>query len=137
MSHSKHFMPLYDNEGQLQAVMLSAEFWSRYRHVLEARINSCLQEMEPRIREEPMQEWETFKQYWDFKYPYCADVKCLKCGARSNDWLNDPDKPFLFKSADLGGLAVFVCKSCGSTIRKKHFKDHICFEVSPGACGGA
>lgn len=132
MPDSKHFTPLYDQGGELLAVMLSAEFWSRYRHVLEARINACLEEMEPRVREEPLHEWETFKQYWDFKYPYCADVECRNCGASSADWINDPDKPFLLKSASFGGLAVFSCKACGATVRKKHFKDHICFECSLG-----
>lgn len=136
MAHSDHYLPLYDNSGNLYAVQLSAEFWGRFRHRLEPLIGSLLEEMEPTERPEPLHEWDAFKQYWDFKYPYNAYVECGNCGARTDDWTVDTAKPFRLRSAQLGGLAVFTCRACGATIRKKHFKDHICFEHSLNACGG-
>lgn len=134
MAHSDHFLQLYDKDGALRTVMISGEFWSRFRHVLEPKIRTLLEEHEPQIREEPLHEWEELKKYWDFKYPYCADVECRNCGAHTDDWLADPAKPFVLKSADFGGLAVFSCKSCGAIVRKKHFKDHMCFEFTLGGC---
>lgn len=134
MAHSDHFLPLYDKNGTLYSVMLSAELWSKYRFKLQPIIRGMLEEMEPVEKPEPLEEWEDFKKYWDFKYPYEATVRCGNCGAASEDWLNDPQKPFRLKSAQLGGLAVFECKGCGATVRKKHFKDHVCFEHSICGC---
>lgn len=135
MAHSDHFLPLYDSNGTLYAVLLSADLWLRYRHKLEPQVNALLEEMEPTVRPEPLHEWEEFKAYWDFKYPLCADVSCGNCGAHTDNWLEDPQKLFRLRSAQLGGLVVFGCNSCGATVRKKHFKDHVCFEYSIGACG--
>lgn len=136
MSHSDHFLPLYDKDGNMYAVMLSADLWTRNRHKLEPIIRNLLNEIEPVEKPEPLHEWEEFKTYWDFKYPVCADVECGNCKAKTDDWLADPTKPFTLKSAQLGGLAVFRCNRCGATVRKKHFKDHMCFEFSVDACGG-
>lgn len=134
MAHSDHFIQLFDKNGNLYSVMLSAELWNKFRFKLDPVIRGMLEEMEPTVRAEPLEEWEDFKKYWDFKYPYEATVKCGNCGAASEDWANDPFKPFRLKSAQLGGLAVFECTHCGATVRKKHFKDHICFEFSTGGC---
>jgi predicted RNA-binding Zn-ribbon protein involved in translation (DUF1610 family) len=131
MTHPKHIFPLFDAEGKLHSVMLSAELWLAGQIRLEPVLQKIIEDMEPAIRPEPLHEWETFKTYWDFRYPYSADVKCPNCGARTEDWIADPDKPFRLKSAQLGGLAVFTCQSCGATVRKKHFKDHVCFECTP------
>lgn len=130
MPHADHVFSLFDKNGKLHGVMLSAELWNRYQSRLEPLLQSILEDMEPSERPEPLHEWEEFKGYWDFKYPYSAEVECRNCGARTDDWLTDPEKPFRLKSAQLGGLAVFACKQCGATVRKKHFKDHICFEFS-------
>lgn len=135
MAHSDHFLPLYDNKGNLYAVMLSAELWDKNRRKLEPVIRVMLEELEPTEKPEPFHQWEEFMAYWDFKYPYCADVECRNCGSRTDDWRNDPAKPFRLKSAQIGGLAVFHCNACGATVRKKHFKDHMCFEFSLNACG--
>ena len=130
MPRSDHFLSLYDSSGELYAVLLSADFWSRNRHKLEPLFLSMIEEVEPVVRPEPLQEWDEFKAYWDFKYPFCADVTCGNCGTRSEDWLSDPAKPFRLKSAQLGGLVVFHCTHCGATVRKKHFKVHVRFEFS-------
>lgn len=135
MAHSDHVLPLYDKDGNLHSVTLSAAFWTRFRFRLDPVLRSLLEEMEPPERPEPLGEWEELKNYWDFKYPYQADVRCGNCGAHTDDWLADPEKPFRLRGAGFGGLAVFSCKNCGAIVRKKHFKDHVCFEFSVGGCG--
>ncbi len=136
MAHSDHFLPLFDESGNLYAVMLSADLWGRGRHRLEPYIRTLLKDLEPEDRPEPLHEWKEFQSFWDFKYPLTADVQCGNCGAFSEDWEHDPQKNFRLKSAQLGGLVVFHCKACGATVRKKHFKDHYCFEFTPNARGG-
>lgn len=135
MAHSDHCLPLYDKEGNLHAVMLSAELWEKLRHRLEPQIRTALEQLEPVEKPEPLHEWEELKAYWDFKYPLDTEVQCRNCGAQTSDWQNDPQKPFKFKGANFGGLAVFTCESCGALVRKKHFKDHVCYEFTVGGCG--
>lgn len=136
MSHQDHYLPLYDKKGSLYAVMLSAELWQRLKNRLEPQIIAMLEKMEPSVeKSEPLHEWEELKQYWDFKYPINTEVECGNCGAKTQDWEHDESKPFLLKGANIGGLAVFECKACGAIVRKKHFKDHICYEFTVGGCG--
>lgn len=132
MKKEEHFIQLYDRDGNLHSVQLSAELWQKGGNRLKSIVDSLFEE--PEQREEPLHEWEQFKKFWDFQYPYCSDVECKICGAKVDDWQTAPDHPFILKSAQLGGLAVFSCKQCGATVRKKHFKDHICFEASAGCC---
>jgi hypothetical protein len=134
MAHSDHFIQLYDKDGNLYAVMLSAEFWLRHRERLEPHIQAMLEADEPTERPEPIQEWEELLRYWDFKYPVNTEVECLNCGVKTDDWLHDPQKPFRLHGANIGGLVVFRCKNCGAIVRKKHFKDHTCYEFSTGGC---
>lgn len=135
MAHSDHFLKLYDSGGSLVTVMLSAELWEKIRGKVEPVVLQTLEAMEPSLFSEPvepMEEWEEFKMFWDFKYPLETSVRCESCGTFTEDWLADSSKKFRLKSAQLGGLIVFHCNECGATVRKKHFKDHICFEASPG-----
>jgi len=118
---------LYDAKGTLYGVQLSLELWERTKiHILK------VQEPQAGVEApEPFDAWEEFKQYWDFKYPFCANVECLNCGARCDDWEHDPARQFRLRTANLGGLLVFRCTVCGAGIRKKHFKDHMVFEMTP------
>jgi len=120
---------LYDAQGALCGVQLSPALWERAKvHILKT------QDAQPFVAPpEPLTAWEEFKQYWDFKYPFRADVQCLNCGVRCDDWEHDPAHPFSLRVANLGGLLVFRCAACGATIRKKHFKDHVVFEMTPPA----
>jgi hypothetical protein len=121
----------YDAQGALCGVQLSPALWERAKpHLLKT------QEPQPVVEApEPLAAWEEFKQYWDFKYPFCADVQCLHCGARCDDWEQDPARQFTLRVANLGGLLVFRCAACGASIRKKHFKDHMIFEMTPPSYG--
>ena len=133
MSASDHLLKLYDKDGNLLTVMLSAELWKKGGTRLADYIASLLDEPPAQAgmpKEAALAQWEEFKRYWDFKYPYEASVACKGCGSRVEDWVNDPGDLFVLKSAQVGGLAVFTCSSCGGTVRKKHFKDHFCFEFS-------
>jgi hypothetical protein len=122
---------LYDVTGALRGVQLSPALWERAKsHILK------LQEAQP-VAEipAPLEEWEAFKQYWDFRYPFCSNVECAHCGASCDDWEHDPARGFILRTANLGGLLVFRCAACGASIRKKHFKDHMVFEMTPPGCG--
>ncbi len=135
MADSDHFLPLFDEKGNLYAVMLSAELWGKGRNRLEPLIRNLLGSLQPETPQEPLHEWDELVKYWDFRYPVCYDVQCGNCGAQTDDWRNATDKPFRLKSAQWGGLAVFSCNKCGATVRKKHFKDRYCFEFSANAPG--
>lgn len=124
----KDILYLYDADGKLCAVQLSSALWKK----VEAGVFAAAQSpVESRAAPEPHEAWEEFKLYWDFKYPVCADMLCLHCGTRTQDWEHDPAHPFQLRSAQLGGLLVFRCINCGATVRKKHFTDHTAFEASP------
>ncbi len=129
MALSDQVVPLYDANGDLYTVLLGADIWRRGSERLLRVINSLEDPAVP--RPEPLEDWEMFKQYWDFRYPYNAEVECRHCGAQTNDWTLDPLKPFRLKSAQLGGLVVFHCNACNATVRKKHFKDRVYYEATP------
>ena len=119
-----------DAAGNPVAVQLALPLWQAVRkHVQDAERR--MHDDDPLERPEPMAAFQQFLDYWDFKYPYSPDVQCLHCGASTADWRNDPAHPFHLTNANLGGLLVFRCKACGSTVRRKHFRDHSVFEVTP------
>ncbi|MDR0239336.1 MAG: hypothetical protein LBI88_03770 [Deltaproteobacteria bacterium] len=122
---------LYDAKGTLIGVQLSPALWECAKpHILAVQKPLSVVETP-----EPFDAWEEFKQYWDFKYPICANVECLHCGTRCEDWEHDPARQFRLRTATLGGLLVFRCTVCGASIRKKHFKYHMVFEMTPPGCG--
>ena len=131
MTHNEPYLPLYDAAGNLYGVMISAEVWQKSRHQLEPLLQKACEPQSPVEQAEPLDEWKSFCACWDFKYPLTFEATCGHCGAHTDNWELDPAKPFRLKSAQLGGLVVFACKACGATVRKKHFKDHYCFEVTP------
>lgn len=126
-----HVVHLHDPQGRLYGVLLSPQIWAAVQHTMTPLLDQALERMYPTARPEPIADWQMFKDYWDFKYPFCADVHCDACGAVTDDWEHDPRHPFLLRNATLSGMLVFGCVQCGASVRKKHFKDHICFECTP------
>lgn len=116
---------LVDDKGTINAVQLSAAAWKKVeRHVLALlRENDTITQ-----KQGPLNDFKTLMQYWDFSYPYSPEVTCPHCSAHVKDWGTDPEHTFILTNANLGGLLVFHCTKCGTTIRQKHFKDHVSFE---------
>ena len=111
---NKHLLYLTDRQGNLEGVQLSAALWSH----CEAAVVKALKAMEPpleHLNDEPVADFERLLQFWDFRYPYSPEVTCPHCGAHTADWRNDPAH----------------CKSCQSTVRQKHFRDHMAVECTP------
>lgn len=126
-----HVLRLVDHENEMYGVMISAELWDRVDKKIAPILESALEKMYPSAEHpEPLDAWETFKDYWDFRYPFNAEVKC-ECGAETADWEHDPEHPFRLKNVSLGGLVVFTCKKCHAQVQKKHFKDHMCYNYIP------
>ncbi|MFV0348818.1 MAG: hypothetical protein ACK5JO_09545 [Halodesulfovibrio sp.] len=133
-----HVVPLYAKDGSMYGILLSPQIWDVVSRKVAPILEQALDTMYPALaneKPEPLDDWQQFKDYWDFKYPFNAEVECKICGSKSADWEHDPAKPFHLKSASLSGLCVFHCKKCRATVRKKHFKDHICFEATVAEAG--
>ncbi|MEG2171827.1 MAG: hypothetical protein RRY29_01045 [Desulfovibrionaceae bacterium] len=128
---SNHIAYNTDAQGELVSVQLSAALWARVKSRVLAAEQALHIADNPYSRPEPLEAVDELKKYWDFKYPYAPDVRCEHCGTATMDWEQDPRHPFHLTNANFAGLLVFKCKHCGSTVRKKHFKDHVTFEVSP------
>lgn len=131
LQSSEHIHYVTNAQGELTSVQLSPSLWERVKLRVLA-VESSLHDAEnPYSRPEPLEAVEELKQYWDFTYPYAPDVRCNHCGSATMDWEHDPNHPFHLNNANFAGLMVFRCKNCGSTVRKKHFKNHIAFECTP------
>lgn len=131
MPEKSQLLYLTDAQGQVRAVQISWELWQQMRPLVDSLISSNV-ESEPRKQaQQPLRDFEEFLRYWDFRYPYAPAVRCPQCGAATEDWRVDSGQPFLLTNASLGGLLVFHCMACGTTIRQKHFRDHVALEHSP------
>ena len=120
-----HF--LVTSDGEIQAVQIPYKLWKN----IEPVVRPYLEEKKDDVlvqKQGPLNDFKTLMQYWDFSYPYSPHVKCPHCGAETNDWMDKQGDQFILTNANLGGLLVFHCQKCGTTIRHKHFKDHIAYE---------
>lgn len=118
-----------DERGNIVAVQLPLALWERLRPALAAEGEDTSDAGAP--LPEPMDGFADFLRYWDFRYPYDPAVRCPHCGVHVEDWRTAPGHPFHLANANLGGLLVFHCRSCGATIRQKHFRDHVALESTP------
>ncbi len=117
-----------DAKGNVEAVQLSYKFWEQIEPKVRSHIK-CQPADEPLVQAEaPLKGFDQLLQFWDFKYPYTPDVACPHCGAKTDDWRTDAAQPFLLTNANIGGLMVFLCKCCRTTVRKKHFHRHVAVE---------
>lgn len=125
MAGEQHIFYLKDAQDNLCGVQLSPELWEHARSGVEKALARLLP---PEASAEPLDDFRQFLEYWDFKYPYDPAVACPHCGASTSDWRSDPAHPFHLTTANLGGLLVFRCAHCRTTIRQKHFRDHRALE---------
>ncbi|MBO4300935.1 MAG: hypothetical protein J5861_04955 [Desulfovibrio sp.] len=130
MSLSDCVQYILDSAGKPAYVVLPVDVWSK----IEASVAPLLKEQpsSPTLVQSsgPLQSFEEFMQCWDFRYAYDPAVHCPHCGVETSDWRNDPNSPFVLTNANIGGLLVFHCRRCGTTIRQKHFRDHVALEHS-------
>ena len=124
MSNEQYVQKLYDKSGNLIGALLTAEGWEIVK-------NNFKEAPEVNQRPEPLADWETLTQFWDFPYDVDYDVKCDHCGNETENWQNDEPRKFRLSSATLGGLTTFTCQSCQSRIIKRHFSDEITVECKP------
>jgi hypothetical protein len=123
---------LVDEHQNPKGVLLSQELWEQVRKHVEPLVSSA----SPMCSEappvpEPIDDWETFLEYWDFKYPISTEVTCGHCNASTENWQADEPRKFHLLSATLGGLVSFRCQECKAKVIKRHFKDHMTTETQP------
>ncbi len=123
-----HITELFDKDGNLIGCLLTADIWASIKPTVLKTLG--IQE-KPEKRPEPISDWETLKEYWDFPYPVDTDVHCEQCGASTENWELDEPRKFRLSSANLAGLVSFTCQQCRAKITKKHFKDSIKVEIQP------
>ncbi len=131
----KFIQEVYDRDSKLLGVFVSKDLWEEvHRAILPVLEDHLAQEdrLDQPVQE-PLQDWEVLKKYWDFKYPVDMDVHCSLCGSETENWQEDSPRKFLLKAASLGGLVSFECCMCGARVTKKHFKDHINVTVQPNS----
>ena len=131
MKIENQIQELYDQEQNLNVVLISPELWAKVKdHVLaEAGLEDEVCE-EPA---EPIEQWEMLIKLWDFDYPVNQEAHCDHCGAKTDDFLADDPRKFLITSANMAGLLSLRCQNCNSKITKRHFKDHIDEKTYPFA----
>jgi len=82
--HDDDLTELFDKNGNLIGALLTADLWAKVKPM----VKDLLPQEAPPERPEPIGEWETLKEYWDFPYPVDTDVHCelavtkLKTGKR-------------------------------------------------------
>ena len=120
-----------DKVGNIVAVQIPFSLWERLKGALPDKAPTDASTAAD--ASEPLDGFADFLRYWDFRYPYDPAVSCPHCCVHVADWRDAPGHPFRLANANLGGLLVFRCTSCGATIRQKHFRDHVALESTPGS----
>ena len=115
-----------DSAGEIRFVQIPYELWCK----VEKDFRPQTEKKEEKLKQQqgPLNDFKTLMEYWDFSYPYSPEVRCPHCGASTDDWRLDKNHTFVLTNASLGGLVVYHCTKCGTTIRHKHFKDHVSYE---------
>lgn len=134
---SKDIQYLYNSQNEFQGVMITAALWEKIGESVQAEIKRVLPPAEPAdptaaaLAREPLQDWERFLSFWDFRYPPEYSVLCKSCGSQTHDWTADEPRKFILKAANIGGLVSYHCCGCGARVIKRHFKDSVYFEFEP------
>jgi hypothetical protein len=128
----KPFTILFDDQGALAGVFISPALWEHASGELLPILSAASGQSseEPEVPE-PMDDWNTLVEYWDFPYPPDKGVTCEHCGASTANWQADEPRLFRLKSATFGGLVSFQCQGCKARVTKRHFKDGVQCETTP------
>ena len=127
------YLSLHDMHGKILGVFIESELWNRCKQDILPILEKAT-ETEPALPQqqpEPMRDWESLLEYWDFTYPPSYELSCEQCGATTADWRADQPRKFWLTAANLGGLAAFQCLNCQARIIKRHFKKHTSVECRP------
>ncbi len=135
-SASEGYILLHDHAGAFIGVFIEAELWNLCKKDIQPLLSSARTDPRPTALHsdppaEPLGDWESLLQYWDFTYPPAYDLACEHCGAQTDDWRADEPRKFRLTAANLGGLASFQCQNCLARITKRHFKKHVSVECRP------
>jgi len=132
MHTTKPYMQLFDAEGAPAGVWISPDLWEQVADEVLPVLGAAAGEAEP-VEEvhEPLDDWNTLKEYWDFPYPLENNVTCGLCGAQTGDWQADVPRTFVLRTANFGGLVSFQCQACKARILKRYFKDGVKEETTP------
>lgn len=126
---------LCNDQGDAQAVQLPIQVWTKIEAKVMPLIREALGESAEPEKEslppEPLADWQTLTEYWDFKYPVNTEVHCDLCGSQTEDWTKDEPRKFWLRACNLGGLLRYQCLSCQAMVTKRLYKDKIKFEVAP------
>ncbi len=122
-----HLSALNGPDGKPFAYIISREMWEMTRYDLKSGEKELFYR-HGGVAPESLDEFRSFLEHWDYDYEYTAGVTCPVCGSSTIDWRTDPEHPFHLSNANAGGLLVFQCMHCGTTIRQKHFKDEVVVE---------
>ncbi len=124
MIDKERIMKILDNRGNMNGVLIPADIWMEIEPLLDQEV----------LKTSPVTEdlsgFEELMRAWNFRYPYDPAVNCPNCASSTPDWRNDNPRLFDLVTANFGGLLVFRCRGCGTTIRHKYFKDHMAVESS-------
>ena len=121
---------LVKKNGEIQAVQIPYDLWEKIEPLIRSKLDEKKDDNKLVQKQGPLDDFKTLMQFWNFSYPYHPDVQCPNCGAATKDWMDKQGDQFILTNANLGGLLVFHCQKCGTTIRQKHFTDHIAYEHS-------
>lgn len=121
------FQEIFDAQGQPLGAILGPEAWASVREVVLQHFSPPAAAPE---KPEPLEDWRTLVQSWDFRYPADLDAACPLCGNESADWEHDEPRKFVLTAANMGGLVSFRCLSCQGRIIKRHFYDTIKVEAA-------
>ena len=88
MNTTKPYLELFDDQGVSQGLWISPDLWELVGADVQPILarasghdNCAAQSTEPEIVE-PMADWNTLMEYWDFSYPLESSVTCGHCGAQ-------------------------------------------------------
>lgn len=132
-SGPKDILYLCDETGEVYAVQLSMDVWEKVEaHVTKAAESAGAPEAaeDPPLKPEPLADWNTLTEYWDFKYPVNHSVRC-DCGQETEHWLEDDPRKFWLTACNLGGLLTYRCMACKAKVTKRLFKDKVTFQTTP------